>query len=366
MSIKYRLVNSSKGFCNVSVSGREFSFYYPCSLNSDCTNYEVTLSPGIYSIELWGGSGGHCPGYISLLHDPKNHSATDFSLNKSNIEYKEIGSMGGAGGYTSGIITLSRKTKAYLAIGGKGNYSYNIKEHNTNNCYLKENMIKGGYNGGGDASNYFVSDSNYGSGSGGGATDIRIGTNDLFHRVLVAGGGGGSDNKGGIYRGADDGTGGAGGNLIAQGYYLDGVYKSNQLATQESGHSFGNGASVTYKSGSSDKAGAGGGWYGGYSSQHNNGGAGGGSSFALTRNCEISNEEIIVKDGNGVEKERGYYAFITKSDYTFEYVTMYSGIWEGDGKAVITLISTFQFNKTLNKVSNFLSFHIFIFISLLS
>jgi hypothetical protein len=366
MSINYRLVNSSKGSSNVSVSGREFTFYYPCSLNNDCTNYEVTLSPGVYSIELWGGSGGHYPGHISLLHNPKNHNATDFSLKKSNIEYKELSSMGGAGGYTSGIITLSRKTKTYLAIGGSGNFSYNIKERDTNNCYLKENMLKGGYNGGGDASNFFESDSIYGVGSGGGATDLRIGTNDLFHRVLVAGGGGGSDDLFGTYRGSNDGTGGAGGNLIAQGYFLDGVYNSNQLATQESGHSFGNGASVTDKSGASDKAGAGGGWYGGYSSQNNNGGAGGGSSFALTKDSEINNEEIIVKDGYGVEKERGYYAFITKSDYTFEYVTMYSGIWEGNGKAVITLISTSQCIKTYNKVSNFLSFHIFIFTSLLS
>ena len=116
----------------------------------------------------------------------------------------------------------------------------------------------------------------------------------------------------------------------------------------------------------SDKAGAGGGWYGGFASQHFNGGAGGGSSFALTKNSEIKNDEIIVIDGYGVEQERGYYAFSSKSDYTFDCVTMYSGIWDGDGKAVITLISNSQCIKTCNKCFNFLSFNIYIFAFLCS
>ena len=48
----------------------------------------------------------------------------------------------------------------------------------------------GGYNGGG-ASGYY-STSNYTGGSGGGATDIRVGGTALGNRMLVAGGGGGS------------------------------------------------------------------------------------------------------------------------------------------------------------------------------
>lgn len=52
--------------------------------------------------------------------------------------------------------------------------------------------VTGGFNGGGNGYNrYYNSTYTYGQG-GGGATDIRIGTDSLYARVIVAGGGGGS------------------------------------------------------------------------------------------------------------------------------------------------------------------------------
>ena len=50
-------------------------------------------------------------------------------------------------------------------------------------------LAKGGFNGGGDA--YGSSTSEPGNG-GGGASDVRIGSNSLYARVIVAGGGGGA------------------------------------------------------------------------------------------------------------------------------------------------------------------------------
>ena len=52
----------------------------------------------------------------------------------------------------------------------------------------------GGFNGGGKGCSRTYNYSSYGQG-GGGATDVRIGKNDLYARVIVAGGGGGSSSE---------------------------------------------------------------------------------------------------------------------------------------------------------------------------
>ncbi|EAY19621.1 hypothetical protein TVAG_228840 [Trichomonas vaginalis G3] len=79
-------------------------------------------------------------------------------------------------------------------------------------------MIKGGYGGGGNAFSFYADDGNYGSGSGGGQTAVKFVSNDLWHRVIVAGAGGGSDNYfyADSYNSYDDGSGGSGGGLTAQ------------------------------------------------------------------------------------------------------------------------------------------------------
>lgn len=75
------------------------------------------------------------------------------------------------GGYSCGNITLTENTVLFLYTGSKG---YDRVETTV-------------FNGGGIAE----SSSDYNSGSGGGASDIRIKTDSLYARVIVAGGGGG-------------------------------------------------------------------------------------------------------------------------------------------------------------------------------
>lgn len=99
-----------------------------------------TLKPGTYTIECWGGQGGTYSGYY----------------------------IGGYGGYSKGTITLTKTTTVYVSVGGAGSSS----------------STAAGFNGGGTG----ISSGR----GGGGATDVRIGQNSLYSRVIVAGGGGGA------------------------------------------------------------------------------------------------------------------------------------------------------------------------------
>jgi hypothetical protein len=176
-------------------------------LNFDYTGavQAITLPKGIYKLECWGAQGG-------------------YSSSNSGIE---VG-MGGKGGYSVGTITLNKKTPIYIYTGGVGNISGNGK-------------ADGGFPNGGSS---WASDTSEGAGGGGGSSDIRIGTDSLHARVIVAGGGGGGgeDNETGGYGGGE--TGGASGS---------GTPGSQ---TAPSGY-FGIGGHTSY-----DGGGGGGGWYG--------------------------------------------------------------------------------------------------------
>lgn len=121
----------------------------------------VEFSPGFYNIQLWGAEGG--------------------SWDSANY--------GGRGAYTSGFLTIRRKTTFHFYIGEKGT-----------TITGKVGEAPATFNGGG--SGYLVASagilSHYGS-SGGGATDMRtvkgLDWNDeesLKSRIMVAAGGGGA------------------------------------------------------------------------------------------------------------------------------------------------------------------------------
>lgn len=178
-------------------------------LNFDYTGtvQTVTLPKGTYKLECWGAQGG-------------------YSSSNSGIE---VG-MGGKGGYSAGTITLNQKTLIYIYTGGVGSISGNGK-------------ADGGFPNGGSS---WASSTSECAGGGGGSSDIRIGTDSLYARVIVAGGGGGGgeDNETGGYGGGE--TGGTSGS---------GTPGSQ---TAPSGY-FGIGGHTSY-----DGGGGGGGWYGAY------------------------------------------------------------------------------------------------------
>lgn len=201
-----------------------------------------TLKPGTYTIECWGGQGGTYSGYI-----------------------------GGYGGYSKGTITLTEATTVYISVGGAGSSS----------------STTAGFNGGGTG----ISSGR----GGGGATDVRIGKNSLYSRVIVAGGGGGA----GVTSANVNPCGCGGGEYGGDGYYNDttGSYTIGQnrcggSASQTAGGktwstntqaTFGQGGNASgYSCG-----GGGGGWYGGGGAYDNDSDSdgrwgGGGSGYVYT------------------------------------------------------------------------------------
>lgn len=191
---------------------------------------QITLPKGQYKLECWGAQGG----------------------------YRSSSSRGGNGGYSVGILNLTQKTVVYLYVGGAGNTG----------------KTAGGFNGGGRRSSY---------NGGGGGTDIRIGSDSLYARVIVAGGGG-SD-------GSSSATGGYGGGTTG-GTCPSGYGNGGQGATQTAGGtgnnhgSFGQGGVGSNGNGGYGGAG-GGGWYGGSGtvpdgSYDDDRGGGGGSGYVYT------------------------------------------------------------------------------------
>lgn len=180
-------------------------------------NFEkIDLPPGRYKLECWGAQGG---GY--------------------NVKPLTENGVGGQGGYSHGILTLQTTTVVYVYVGGMGDTSQN-------------GFAFGGFNGGGSAWGLPSSSHQPGSGGGGG-TDIRIGSNSTYARVIVAGGGGGGGEDS-YYR-----TGGYGGGLT-------GGKNSANIASSIPGTQTGSGSGGDFFSGDhTDCQGGGGGgvWYGG-------------------------------------------------------------------------------------------------------
>ncbi|MBQ7489851.1 MAG: hypothetical protein IJT51_04960, partial [Bacteroidales bacterium] len=198
-------------------------------------------APGTYTLQVWGAQGGN---------------------GMASSSYYD----GGYGGYSIGTLNLSSNTTLYICVGGKG-------EHPTTQGSSSTYTNSGGFNGGGDCV-YWINNTFCGSG-GGGASDIRIGTNSLYSRVIVAGGGGGSGfGSGGTHQRSSYAYGGGttGGTGYASGY------TSGTGGSQTSGASFGQGGN-----GATGKCngGGGGGWYGG-SGAPDFASGGGGSGYVYT------------------------------------------------------------------------------------
>lgn len=256
----------------VNVIASENVFDY----TGDVQTFNVPIN-GIYKIELWGASGG---GTMT---------------------------MSGKGGYTISNYALDTDDELFIYVGGQGSISQ------TSTAAI------GGFNGGGNSG---TSVTNF-AGSGGGASDIRLNTDSLETRILVAGGGGGGGSRNDSTIACNGGYGGgltAGIGVCTAPSYIGGAgsptaggaaatYTTNidlaNIATAGASGIGGNGASyasgeLTYAAG-----GGGGGYYGGGGGARY-GGGGGGSSLCGGISCSISNGNDIFTTTNGKGYETGH------------------------------------------------------------
>ena len=267
---------------NVSISYKEAILFYPCPTSDKCTSYQFHLLPGQYLIKAYGASSQN---NASLALDPtkstciSEEDSKKYGGNAKCLTNKQ--GITGSGGFISGILDLRKTTFFYANIGGSGAFVMNPL---------------GGYNGGGNGRVSTAS-------SGGGGTDLRVGVDDFWHRIIVAGEGGGKDYG--------QGVGGCGGYPSGQGYWdLFNNYIDSQIANQTAGYSFGIGGTPSQEI-TTDAGGAGGGWFGGYPSNSPTAGAGGGSSFIHA-----------------------------------------TGIWEGNGKLHISIIAIYVNLCTKQTINN--------------
>ena len=219
----------------------------------------VTQNPGVWRFNYSGGA----------------QTYTTVCGGTFQIEVWGATGAGFQGGYAKGNIYLNGGQVLNIYVGGMGSRGTG-----------SGNIIPGGYNGGGNAWGY--TDGN--NGSGGGATDIRVGGTALVNRIIVAGGGGGNV---GAYGFPDLGVGG--GLTGGTGSVLYNITYSAGGGTQTAGGtsaaggvsvgSFGQGGNGGTRSQQlrhtitttiSHRAGGGGGYYGG---GQNMLAGGGGSGF---------------------------------------------------------------------------------------
>lgn len=249
-------------------------------LNAPYNNqtFSITLPKGVFQLEVWGG--------------------------KSKPIYDDYGAK--AGGYSKGTLTLFANTSAYLVPGGGLSTS---------------TRINGGKNGGGDAS------------------DVRLLSNSLNNRVIVAGGGGECRyysplGQGGVGGGATGGDG--------TGYYnpYPTIDAGGKGATQTAGGAGYNNGTF----GAGGTVGGGGGWYGGggggASYDPNTGvtlyaGGGGGSGFVLTSST-VSN---VPSSYASALKNSQYYLTDTQMLSGDQTITIPVWNWTYDGYVRITVLS---------------------------
>ena len=259
----------------------------------------IVLPKGKYWLQVWGAEGGY-------------RSSTTYS---------------GKGGYSNGTLSLTNKlTSVHIYSGGSG----------------RTGGTSGGFNGGGKRGSYY---------GGGGGTDIRIESDSLYARVIVAGGGGsdGATNKKGMYGGGETGgsttesygTGGYGG---AQTGVSTTSWQTTTVPTSTTtqagayaGFGFG-GNGITRSNGYGGSGG--GGWYGGSGSYPDGSGdddrgGGGGSGYVYT-------ESTASNYPSGCLLNSAYYLTAASTTAGNVSLTSPTGTSEtghsGDGYARITVL----------------------------
>ena len=138
--VKFEIKDNELGTPEASIKRNSIVFKYPCSDADVCSPYKITLSPGTYKIECWGSKG-------------KSQTSTGKP---------------GLGAYTKGSFAIFKRTVLYGYVGATGRF---------NSVGPK-----------------------FGGISGGGATDVRLQTSELWNdttslksRIMVAAGGGGAE-----------------------------------------------------------------------------------------------------------------------------------------------------------------------------
>ena len=236
----------------------------------------ITIPKGKWKFELWGAGSGLSPFYG---------------------EGPELG----LGAYVSGLITLRNEVEWYAYVGGRGNDN-------------SPRSGVGGFNGGGTGGD----DINCGAGGGGGATDIRLNKDDLYSRIIVAGGGGSP----GCYK--KGGNGGSGGTI----YGCNGISNEGKTAVGGKGADFTNfnlfGIGESGVSGNEGGAAGGGGYFGGYQGISINvaetGGSGGGGGSSYVSGCDLC--RTLEKGNDGKPYLSGN---IHSSQYSFKSIQMIAG-----------------------------------------
>ncbi len=272
---------------------------YITTVTFDYTGNEQTFiapTDGYYRLETWGAQGG-------------THTT----------------SIGGYGGYSTGIVKLNKGQILYINVGGTSN------------------STTGGYNGGGNGLSNV-----YGTGvGGGGATHIATSTGLLStlssnqNSILIVSGGGGGATS--YTNGKQYFSGGSGGGMngVVGSKHQDGT--TTAAGTQTGGGTFGVGGNAT----AAWAGGAGSGFYGGTSGRYTAGAGGSGyiaNSSLLTYdgvtkhmycyNCTTSTADSTRTESNGTSsctsetattdcaKSGSGYAKITiiKADVTFNLI----------------------------------------------
>ena len=232
-----------------------YKFLYPSESSTTCDNiFKITLKQGNYKVECVGASGG-----------------------------KGMTKHGGFGGYSCGVLPVMQKAELYLYIGGKG-----TTVSGTQSIYSL-----GGFNGGGRGK---TGSECLNAGSGGGATDIRLNSENLEDRIIVAGGGGGSA---GFSKDGRESLGGNGGGLIGESGTTCGGFVGTGGSQEEpgiccnngDGESGNNNVGGDGNSRGSSGGGGGGGYFGGGGGEIAGGGGGSGYlSEYLQSLCGITRE----------------------------------------------------------------------------